>query len=89
MLKLGRYCPRKTPSSHLNAGDTGTFFCSLPCALILTCVPHEVGTPQPRVLTAEVKCSSRKIALTARDGEKNMKHDSFNIFFKLLLKYLL
>ena len=29
------------------------------------------------VLTAEVKYSSRKIALkTARDGEKNMTHDS-------------
>ena len=33
---------------------------------------------------------SRKIALkTARDGEKNMAHDSVNIFFKLLLKDLL
>ena len=33
---------------------------------------------------------SRKIALkTARDGEKNMKRDSVNIFFKLLLKNLL
>ena len=42
------------------------------------------------VLTAEVKYSSRKIALkTARDGEKNMTHDSVNIFFKLLLKNLL
>ena len=41
-------------------------------------------------LTAEVKYSSRKIALkTARDGEKNMTHDSVNIFFKLLLKNLL
>ena len=39
------------------------------------------------VLTAEVKYSSRKITLkTARDGEKNMIHDSVNIFFKLLLK---
>ena len=38
----------------------------------------------------EVKYSSRKIALkTARDGEKNMTHDSVNIFFKLLLKSLL
>ena len=42
------------------------------------------------VLTAEVKYSFRKIALkTARDGEKNMTHDSVNIFFKLLLKHLL
>ena len=42
------------------------------------------------VLTTEVKYSSRKIALkTARDGEKNMTHDSVNIFFKLLLKNLL
>ena len=41
-------------------------------------------------LTAEVKYLSRKIALkTARDGEKNMPHDSVNIFFKLLLKDLL
>ena len=45
---------------------------------------------QSAVLTAEVKYSSRKIALkTARDGEKNMTHDSVNIFFKLLLKNLL
>ena len=42
------------------------------------------------VLTAEVKYSSRKIALkTARDGEKNMTHGSVNIFFKRLLKNLL
>ena len=42
------------------------------------------------VLTPEVKYSSRKIALkTARDGEKNMAHDSVNIFFKRLLKHLL
>ena len=42
------------------------------------------------VLTAEVKYSSRKIALnTARDGEKNMTHGSVSIFFKLLLKNLL
>ena len=41
-------------------------------------------------LTAEVKYSSRNIALkAARDGEKNMTHDSVNIFFKLLLKNLL
>ena len=40
--------------------------------------------------TAEVKYSSRKIALkTGLDGEKNMTHDSVNIFFKLLLKNLL
>ena len=42
------------------------------------------------VLIAEVKYSSLKIALkTARDSEKNMTHDSVNIFFKLLLKNLL
>ena len=42
------------------------------------------------VLTAEVKYWSCKMALkTARDGEKNMTHDSVNIFFKLLLKNLL
>ena len=42
------------------------------------------------VLTAEVKYSSRKIGLkTPRYGEKNMTHDSVNIFFKLLLKNLL
>ena len=36
------------------------------------------------------KYSSRKIGLkTALDGEKNMTHDSVNIFFKLLLKNLL
>ena len=51
--------------------------CCLPCLLLLI------------VLTAEVKYSSRKIALkTARDGEKNMTHDSVNIFFKLSLKNL-
>ena len=33
------------------------------------------------VLTAEVKYSSRKIAFkTARDGEKNMTHDSAKTF---------
>ena len=33
---------------------------------------------------------TRKIALkTARDREKNMTHDSVNIFFKLFLKNLL
>ena len=43
-----------------------------------------------RVLAAEVKYSSRKIAVkTTRDREKNMTHDSVNIFFKLLLKNLL
>ena len=42
------------------------------------------------LLTAEVKYSSRKIALkTARDGEKDMKNDSVNISFKLVLKHLL
>ena len=35
------------------------------------------------VLTAEVKYSSCKTALkTARDGEKNMTHDSVNVFLK-------
>ena len=39
-------------------------------------------------LTSAVR--TRKIALkTARDGEKNMTHDSVNIFFKLLSKNLL
>ena len=42
------------------------------------------------LLTAEVKYSSRKIALkTARDGEKNMTHGSVSIFLKRLLKNLL
>ena len=42
------------------------------------------------VLTAEVKYSSRKMALkTARDGEKNMTHGSVSIFFKCSLKNLL
>ena len=42
------------------------------------------------VLTAEVKYSSHKIVLkTAWDGEKNMTHDSFNTFFKFLLKFAL
>ena len=42
------------------------------------------------VLTAEVKYSSRKITLkTAQEGEKNMTHDSVNIFFKLLLNFFL
>ena len=46
--------------------------------------------PRGLVLTPEVKYSSVKIALkAARDGEKNMTHDSVNIFFKLLLKNLL
>ena len=39
------------------------------------------------VPTAEVKYSSRKIALKSeRDGEKNMTNDSVNIFFKLSFK---
>ena len=39
-------------------------------------------------LTSAVR--TPKIALkTARDGEKNMSHDSANNFFKLLLKNLL
>ena len=39
------------------------------------------------VLTAEVKCSSRNIALkTAREGGKNRTHGSVSIFFKRLLK---
>ena len=42
------------------------------------------------VLAAEVKYSSRKIALkTAQDGEKTMTHGSVNIFLKRLLKNLL
>ena len=42
------------------------------------------------VLTAEVKYSSRQIALkTAQDSQNNMTDDSVNIFFKLLLKNLL
>ena len=49
-----------------------------------------VRTKVSLVLTAEVKYSSRKIALkTARDGEKNMTHGSVNIFLKRLLKNLL
>ena len=44
----------------------------------------------PLLVGAVVKYSSRKIVLkTARDGEKNMTHDSVNIFFKFLLKNLL
>ena len=43
-----------------------------------------------RPVLSLVKYSSLKIALkTARDGEKNMTHDSVNIFFKLLSKNLL
>ena len=51
--------------------------------------PRAKGGPS-LLLTAEVKYSSRKIARkTARDGEKNMTHDSVSIFFKRLLKNLL
>ena len=51
--------------------------------------PRTKGGPS-LLLTAEVKYSSRKIARkTARDGEKNMTHDSVSIFFKRLLKNLL
>ena len=51
--------------------------------------PRTKGGPS-LLLTAEVKYSSRKIARkTARDGEKNMTHDSVSIFFKHLLKNLL
>ena len=51
--------------------------------------PRTKGGPS-LLLTAEVKYSSRKIArTTARDGEKNMTHDSVSIFFKRLLKNLL
>ena len=43
-----------------------------------------------RPVLSLVKYSSLKITLkTARDGEKNMTHDSVNIFFKLLPKKLL
>ena len=50
----------------------------------------EEGDFSSLVPTAEVKYSSRKIALKAtRDGEKNMTHGSVNIFFKLLLKNVL
>ena len=46
------------------------------------------GSTQDEYLTSAVsKYSSRKITLKkAQDGEKNMTHDSVNIFFKLLLK---
>ena len=51
------------------------------------CSYFELGLSVVLTASAEVKYSSRKITLkTARDGEKNMTHDSVNIFLKGLLK---